>query len=216
MPEHLSYEALAVLLVLLPGFVTAEVVRTLSARPKRTEFDKVIEALCYSLVDYASFVALGGKFPLSVISESTGNQQHFSIVLQRGPLVGLILLAIGVALTVAFGMQHDFPLGLMRKFGFTQRTFHASVWSDTFHTFGGYVQVELADGRIIIGWLRFFSDTADASSMFLEDAAWLREDGESFPIDGPGVLLTKDSGIRAVLFLNPDPSSSEPLAYKEL
>ena len=40
--------------------------------------------------------------------------------------------------------------------------------------------------------------------MFLEDAAWIvDEEGTQSPIDGPGILLTKQAGIESVSFLNP-------------
>jgi hypothetical protein len=106
---------------------------------------------------------------------------------------------LGVILAVA--MNHDFPLSLLRRGQLTQRTLRGSVWNDTFHSFRGYVQVELTDDRIVLGWLRFYSDTPEESALFLEDAAWVRGDGQQFPINGPGILLTKESGIRNIQFL---------------
>jgi Family of unknown function (DUF6338) len=215
MPEHLTYEALAALLILLPGFLTAEFIGVLSARPDRTEFDKVVQALSYCLVNYTVFAALRGKFPLAVRVETVGGAERYSLEIQPWPLVELLVIAIVLAVIVAYAINKD-SLSWLRDAGITQRTFRVSVWNDTFHTFSGFVQVELSDGRHVIGYLRFYSDTADESSLFLEDAAWLREDGEQFPIDGAGILLTKESGIRAVLFLKPDPSSSDPLGYQEV
>jgi hypothetical protein len=54
-----------------------------------------------------------------------------------------------------------------------------------------------------MGWLKFFSDREERLSMFLEDAAWLDSESQALPIDGPGILLSHDSGIETVMFLNP-------------
>ena len=215
MPEHLSYEALATLLLLIPGFLTAGLIRVLATRHERTEFDKVVEALSYCLINYTIYAIFGGSLPLDVRVETVNAVEHYSLKVQRWSLLEILGIAVVLAFIVAFAINKDY-LSWLRNAGVTQRTFHVSVWSDTFHTFGGFVQVELGDGRRVMGYLRFYSDTAEESSLFLEDAAWIREDGEQFPINGPGMLLTKESGMRAILFLNPDPSSRDPLGYQEV
>jgi hypothetical protein len=50
------------------------------------------------------------------------------------------------------------------------------------------VQVELADRRSVIGWLRYYSDRPENASLFLERASWVREDGGRTEIVGPGIL----------------------------
>jgi hypothetical protein len=199
----LSYQALGVVLLLLPGFLTAEVVRMLSARPDRTEFDKVLHAFIYSFIVYVAFSGLGGQFPASLHAQANTSGEDYFVVPLFVPLLELLFLAVLLGVVFALALNHDFPLALLRKWRITQRTLRTSVWIDTFNSFSGYVQVELADGRIVIGWLRFFSDTPEESALFLEDAAWIRkEDGEKFWIKGPGILLTKDSGIRHIMFLD--------------
>jgi Family of unknown function (DUF6338) len=197
----LSYQVLGALLILLPGFLTVELVRAVSTRPQRTDFDKVVQAFIYSFLAYVCFSAVGGQFPLAVRSESSGTEQRYFIEPQISSLLGLLLVAILLGLLIGVALHFDFPISLLRSRGWTQRTFQVSVWNDCFRSHGGYVQVELADGRNIIGWLRFFSDAPEESSLFLEDAAWLRSDGKQFPIVGSGILLTKDSGIKHVMFL---------------
>jgi hypothetical protein len=53
-----------------------------------------------------------------------------------------------------------------------------------------------------VGWLKYFSDRSTEASFFLERAAWVGPDQSLVPIDGPGIFLTKDSGICSVSFLN--------------
>jgi hypothetical protein len=56
----LSTEMLTVLLVLLPGFLCAKLIRWLCPRPQQTEMEKVVDALLYSFVIYAIFVLIFG------------------------------------------------------------------------------------------------------------------------------------------------------------
>jgi hypothetical protein len=90
----------------------------------------------------------------------------------------------------------------------SRRSWRESIWSDVFHNFGEAVQVELADGRSVMGWLKYFSDRSGEASLFLEDAAWVRADRSLTPIEGPGIFLTKESGIRSVAFLNWKPKEA--------
>ena len=78
-----------------------------------------------------------------------------------------------------------------------------SVWSDVFHDIRAYVFVEFADGRRVRGWPRYFSDTPEEGSIFLEQAAWLREDGTPEEIEGPGMLITRNMPILNFSFVSP-------------
>ena len=97
-------------------------------------------------------------------------------------------------------------MSLFRWMKVTERTARKTIWNDTFQEIGGMVQVGISGDRKILGWLRYYSDEDEESSLFLETASWVKEgeNGEEIeqPIDGPGILLTKDSGIEYVMFLN--------------
>jgi hypothetical protein len=199
----IGLEALVVLLMLLPGFFAAHIVQSLCTRPQQSEFDKVIEALLYSFVTYLLFTAIIGQVPLSMRVEPDGQAKLVSVETRVGPLLWLGLIALAVALILSFSTNNDLHGRVLRKLRFTQRTARNSVWSDVFHYASGYVQVELVDGRNVLGWLRYYSDTPEESSLCLEDAAWIGPGNVKVPIKGPGILLTKESGIRTIMFLDP-------------
>jgi hypothetical protein len=211
---ELTSEGLIALLILLPGFLASELVRVLSTRPKRSEFDKIIQAFIYSLVVYVCFSSFSPSLPITIHIERGVEATHYFPELHFWPLIELTGVAIGVAIAVATMMNHDFPLSIFKKLRITQKTFRPSVWNDVFQKSYGYVQVELADGRNIIGWLAFYSDTPQDAALYLEDAAWLKEDKSQVSIDGPGILLTKESGIRTIMFLkaaqNPNEAANTP------
>lgn len=201
--EHLGFQGLAALFVLLPGFLCARIVQWLCVRPKQTELDKIIESLLYSFVVYAIFVLFwGGAVPVDLASQQSGGATHYQVHVERRPLLELVAISLVLALAVGGIVTNDLSGRFFRWLRLTQRTTRSSVWSDAFHDRGGVVQVELGDKRRIMGWLRYYSDEPHDASLFLENAAWINDDLSLVHIPGPGILLTKDLGIQSVSFLN--------------
>jgi hypothetical protein len=200
MPQGL--QAFAILLLLLPGFLSARILQMLCARPKQSELDKVVEALLFSFVGYLLLAATtGADLPLSWSTISDHSGTHYFLQIHRARLALLAFNALLLGFGWAWIINHDTLLGWLRRGRFTQRTSRISVWNDIFHTLGGTIQVGLKDGRMARGWLRCYSDEAKDSTFFLEAAAWIGPDGEEYPVDGPGILFTKESGIQFVIFL---------------
>lgn len=204
MPQGM--QALAVLLVLLPGFFSAKIVQTLCVRSKQSELDKVVEALLFSLFTYILFaLTLGVELPLSWSARMDQGGTHYSLELHRGRLALLILYSLILGFAWGWVINHDALLKWLRRLGFTQRSSRVSVWSDIFHILGGTVQIGLKDGRMAEGWLRCYSDEAEDAALFLESASWIDENGKIYPVDGPGILFTKESEIQFVIFLRDNP-----------
>jgi hypothetical protein len=201
-------EALGILLLLLPGFLCAYIAQRLAARRDRTELDKVVQALIFSFVLYmATWPLFGYTLPLTWTMQSEGSLQ---ISVHYAHLAVLFLLSVLLGIAYAANINYDWLLTLFRKLHITERTARSSIWNDTFLSAGGFVQVDMKDGRRVTGWVRDYSDDATDCSIFLEDAAWILQDGNEVVIDGPGILLTKESVIQSVAFLNwtIDPSKS--------
>lgn len=193
-------EALGILLLLLPGFTCAYICQHLAMRRERTELDKVVEALIFSFVLYlATWPFFGYTLPVSWHPATDGS---YLIYPHYSHLLTLLIASIVLGVLYAANINHDWLLTLFRWCNITERTARVSVWTDIFQTIGGFVQIRLKDGRRLIGWVRDYSDDATDSSVFLEDAAWVLESEEQQAIDGPGILLTKESGIETVTFLN--------------
>jgi len=206
-----STEALGVLLLLLPGFSCAYLVQHLAVRPKQTELDKVIEALLLSLVLYLiASPFFSYSLPLSWQKRATGGVEQYTLQLNGQYLAVLAVLALTFGILYSSNLNHDWLLRFLRKLRITQRTARNSIWNDAFQDIpGSFVLVQLSGDRAVIGYLRYYSDEPEDSSLFLEDAAWIVDDeGTQSPIDGPGILLTKQAGIESVSFLNT--SKSQP------
>jgi hypothetical protein len=193
-------EALGILLLLLPGLTCAYIAQHLAVRREQTELDKVVEALIFSFLLYlATLPFFGYTLPVSWRVATDGSYQ---ITPHYAHLLTLLISSVVIGVLYAANINRDWLLTLLRWCGLTERTARSSIWNDIFQEIGGFVQVGFKDGKRLIGWVRYYSDDASDSSVFLEDAAWVMEDDQQQPIDGPGILLTKESAIETVSFLN--------------
>ncbi len=194
-------EAFGLLLVSLPGFLCAYVVQALAVRRQQTEVDKVIEALILSLILYLGTLRwYGYTLPLSW-HESAAGTNVFVVSVRWTQLAVLSGASLMLGALYAANINHDWLLRLFRFLHVTERTARSTIWNDVFQQIGGWVQVGLSEGVVVRGWLAFYSDEAEESSLFLERAAWIDKDGQESSIDGPGILITKELGIEYVVFL---------------
>lgn len=201
-------EALGIFLILLPGFTCAYVTQFVAVRQKQGDLDKVIEALLFSLVLYlVTLPFFHFALPLSWVSDANG---AVLIRIHYGYLLTLFLLAVGLGVAYAANLNRDWVLRFLRRCRVTERTSRTAVWHDVFQETGGWVQVFLKDGKKALGWVRYYSDDIEDRSLFLESASWVDDEGEERSIAGPGLFLTRDSEIEAVVFLGTGLPEEEP------
>lgn len=205
--------ALQILLILLPGFSAAYIVQLLAIRAKQTDLEKIVEALLFSFLIYVSYGLMRhGNMPVSIAysaGEPTLQFHRLSLIL----LVGVTLFfALAMILYVNKDGARFFrgDVRLFRWIKLTERTSRNSIWNDTFQDVqqtvdpdaGSIVQVQLEDGRSLIGVVSYYSDTAEECSVFLQSAEWV-DDDKTVPVLGPGILLTRNAKITSVSFLDP-------------
>ena len=199
-----SMVALEILLILLPGFAAAYLVQLLALRGSQTDFDKVIEACLYSLLIYASFVVLArGALPFDVIPAKAPATEAI-VQWHSNRLLGLAALTVLFSIGGALYINRD-GNWLFRKIKVTERTSRRSIWNDIFQKEAKkiqVVQVELGDGRSILGLLTYYSDAAEECSVYIEQASWVGQDGSLIGIPGPGILLTKNANIQSISLLD--------------
>jgi hypothetical protein len=194
-------QTLVALLVLLPGFVSARIARSMSAQGQQSELERVIEALIFSFFTYVVYVAIfGARLPIEWVPVF---QVH------RWRVVFLAVTACGLGLAWGAVQSKDLALKWLRGMRLTDRTSRDSVWNDVFSRLGGSAQVGLHDGRNLIGWIGRYSDSGGERSLFVEQASWVKEDGSLVGIPGKGVLLTEKSEIEYVMFLDDVTSASD-------
>lgn len=205
MPQGL--QALLALLVLLPGFASARIVRMMSSSSQQTELERVIEALIFSFLTYVVYIVVfGTNLPVEWIAvQDNAELQHYSVSIHRSKVISVVGIAAALGFCWGYVKDHDLLSKQLRKWKLTERTSRDSVWNDVFLSLGGTVQVGLADGRTVMGWLARYSDRGGERSLFLERAAWVSDDGKLIEILGSGLLLTEKSEILFVMFLDQPP-----------
>lgn len=202
MPQGL--QAVLALVVLLPGFVSARIVRMMCARSQQTELERVIEALIFSFFTYVVYVFLWGtSLPIEWHPAIVSVPISLNVSVFRWRLASLAVIAIVLGFGWGYIKGRDILLHLLRRLGVTQRSSRESVWLDVFMNFGGTVQVGLGDGRTVVGWLKQYAETSEERTLFLERAYWVLEDFSSVDVPGDGmILLTEKSEIKYVMFLD--------------
>ncbi len=112
-------------------------------------------------------------------------------------------MALATGVLYRASLNHDWLLRLRRQWRITQCTGN-SIWNDAFRDIPSlFVLVPLFGDRSVVGFVRYYSYEQEDISLFLEYATWIVDsEGTQSQIDGPGILLTKKSGIESVIFLN--------------
>jgi hypothetical protein len=199
--------ALQVFLILLPGFSAPYVVQALATRRTQSDLERVVEALVFSFLIYVCYMPLNrGRLPFQIQSDPA-NHSNDTVIwnpVQLGWLAVVTFLFAMVAVAyVRFDGNRIFQLLRL-----TERTTRNSIWNDVFESEaieGQPLQVELADGRSVLGSLVYYSDVAEDASLYLTQASWVDVEGNAVEIPGGGILLTKSCGIRSISLLNPVP-----------
>jgi hypothetical protein len=199
-----SLVALQIFFILLPGFAAAYVVQFLATRKTQSDLERVIEALLFSFLIYVCFIPLnGGRLPFHVEKDAQGSSNAVVWEPARLGILAGVTLVFAIAAIAYIKWDGN---RIFRKLHLTERTTRNSIWNDVFENEAGenqVVQVELADGRSVLGVLLYYSDAAEESSVFIANAIWVTSDGKKIPIRGQGILLTKGSGISSISLLDP-------------
>ena len=140
MPDF-RFEAIAVLVILLPGFFAARIEQRLTVNPEQKEFDKTVEALIYSFFIYVVFATITHSFPISVTIDKQGTTANYSVHADPLRLALLALIAVVLPTAVSFASNNDLFGRFFRWIQATRRTWRSSTWGDVFHAYGGVVQV---------------------------------------------------------------------------
>lgn len=186
MSDIADLKLLELLLALIPGFLTAEIVGALVLRQERSPLDRVIQALIYTFLSHLLWGTIGWWLP-----DRPGIH-----------LVGLGLCAVfwGLLLTwlINTGMAHRF----LRKMRLTRTASRPNEWYDAFYRTERHVVLHLNDGRRLFGWPLLYPQRPDRGHVFLTGAEWLDRPEGAPPCPQVDFLIDV-SDVRFVEFLPP-------------
>lgn len=213
-----SLSAIYSLIILIPGFVTLFVERTISYRRNETGIIVVAKALVYSFLNYVIFSLT--SLTLMTFKSGPVSAQHNQIEYSTDKWGLLVILTISILNGIIFGLfiNKDWHMRFARYIKLTRRTSRESIWLDLFHDkyimkskekdteeAGAYLVVYLKDGRRLYGWPEYSADEfSEGPVVFLTEAAWLTEEND---VDGeipyPGILITGNQ-IEYIQLYNPE------------
>ncbi len=160
-----------VLTYLLPGFVSAAIVYILTPATRPAPFERVVQALIYTIVVQALVVA--ARVALLWI----GRYKAVGIWTTDGALMWSLLLALGLGLASAWSDNSDAVHSLLRKAKITHQTSFSSEWYGAFAQNRGYVVLHLAGQRRLYGWAVEWPSSPERGHFVMAQAEWLTPEG---------------------------------------
>ena len=195
-----SSEVVGVLTFLLPGFVAAAIFHSLTSHPKPGAFDRVIQALIFTVVGQAivaAFLAIGGA-----VKEEIQWIKNWEFIFS-------VLVAIVLGLAASHISNRDTVHRILRRFGVTRETSYPSEWYSAFSRHHGcYVVLHLTGQRRLYGWPEEWPSHPDEGHFRIVEAEWLvekddvRTEYQAVPATGVSAILVHARDVEMVEFLD--------------
>ena len=194
-----SSEVIGILIFLLPGFVTASIFYWLTSHPKPSVFDRVIQALIFTVIGRAITDVLKELLmSISIIEEN-------SLLIKNEAYVLSVLIAVGLAPLFAYISNNDAIHSILRRLGITKETAYPSEWYSAFSRHPDcYVVLHLKGQRRLYGWPEEWPSRPDEGHFRIAEGEWLIED-ERRPAKGVSATLIPAGEVEMVEFLNNKP-----------
>ena len=195
-----SSEVIGILIFLLPGFVTASIFYWLTSHPKPGVFDRVIQALIFTVI---------GRVITDVSKEllvSICKIEENSLLIKNEAYVLSVLVAVLLALPFAYISNSDTLHRILRYFRITKETAYPSEWYSAFSRHPDcYVVLHLKGQRRLYGWPEEWPSRPDEGHFRIAESEWLVED-ERRPAKGVSAILIPAGEVEMVEFLDSKPN----------
>lgn len=206
-----SKDLLGLFNTLVPGFLAAWVFYGLTAHPKKTPFERTIQALIFTLfVQVMTF----GVHRLLVVAVSRG-WPSYGVWDQSAALTWSAANAVLIGALFAVVANKDWFHAFARALGITKRTSYPSEWYRAFDEGSRkqrYLILHLSGDRRPYGWPEEWPDQPDSGHFVLQMPVWLLPDGHDAPLYRVDRILIPASEVQMVEFLK---SEDEVMANEE-
>ena len=190
-----------VLTYLLPGFITAELLYALTPAPRRIPFERVIQALIFTLVIQVSVSAI--KYALLWMGHATAPWGLWTDAVALG---WSVFVGFALGFFMAWAANSDRIHGVLRILRITHQTSYASEWYGQFCRHQGYVVLHMGGNRRLLGWPEEWPSAPDAGHFVVASGQWLlEEDGKNKIVELAGVhrILVKAQDVEMVEMMRP-------------
>jgi len=196
-----TFEAIQILVFLIPGFISAILLDKILGRAKEgRDLAIFVEALILSFIIYVGYSLVYDSSPIFF------NKGKMTTVVNSWWALGLLLLC-SVLLPIILGYlnHHDLYMKLFRKMKITHLTGGRDTWGVVFARKYRSVNINFEDGRRLHGWAEYASETHEIPLIYLTHPQWIVKQGDKWvfvPITGvDGYLITPNAPIKYIEFL---------------
>ena len=193
-----SFQALQIFIFLIPGLISAKILNGLVTKKETKEFEKIIEALIFSMVIYTIYSFSFGASPI-LLNQKEGIVSYYY---NGKSLVLLSALSIVIPLIISLFVSSDAHMKLLRWLRITSKTARNSVWLGAFSDVKKHIIINFENGRRIYGWPLYYSDNPEERYIFLSKPAWIDDEKKEFiDLDVEGILITPEQKVDFIEFL---------------
>jgi len=200
-----------VLLLLLPGIIALKFHDAITGTGRREFKHLLVSAALYVLVVYGVVFLLSLAGPLNLTPIPLG------VEFNPWTIAWVLGVAVSVGWVAGLADEHRWLLRAVKRLGASRRGWRGT-WVDSFLLRGRkqWACVYLKDGTRILGWPQHFSSPEEENVLFIARGKhasepvriWPPDRDQSYPIDGPGVLVAPAAEVSLVAFLE---GSAEPV-----
>lgn len=194
MPE-ISKDVVALLQYLLPGFLAAWVFYGVTSHPKPVQFERVIQALIFTLVVRVLV------FPERMLLEYLGRWKVLRPWDAEADLACSLLSALVFGLAAAYVSNTDGLYTLFRKVGLSKRSAHPSEWCGTLSDYPRFIVLHMKDDRRLYGWPKIWPSDPEKGHFFVTSASWMDEDGNEHSLEALDGLLVDVEDVKWIEFV---------------
>lgn len=190
--DDASKAVLEVLTYLLPGLVSAALVYVLTPAVRPIPFERLVQALIYTIVVQALVVIVRGV--LLLIGNAWGSLGAWT---SDVAMVWAVILAVFVGLVSAWADNTDCVHRLLRRAGITFQTSFPSEWFGAFSQNEGYIVLHLKGERRLYGWAEEWPSSPTTGHFVIAQGEWLTADGPR-ELDGVQRILIRAEDVEMV------------------
>lgn len=199
----MSGEIVGLLTFLLPGFVAAAIFYSLTSHPKPNAFDRVVQALIFTVVGQAITAVV-------VLSLNENALESYTELGEDRQLVLSVSVAVMLGLIATFVTNNDMLHSILRWLRITRETSYPSEWYSAFSRHSGcYVVLHLQGERRLYGWPVEWPSAPDNGHFRIAHAEWLVDEKGSqkqVPVKGVSAILIPVAAVEMIEFLRRDAS----------
>jgi hypothetical protein len=172
-----SSDILTLIYALVPGFLAAWVFYGLTAHPRKTPFERTIQALIFTL--FVQGMTFGVRWGL----ERIGGRYSVGPWTESAALFWSATNAVVIGLVFALFANKDwFHRFLRERIGLTKRTSFPSEWFSAFNRDKRFVILHLKGERRLHGWPEEWPDQPDCGHFVIHGPSWILDSNERAPL----------------------------------